>query len=187
MWPLRAAGTARMPKVNSARGNRLAGTCISRKLITGMAQTKSPSPPSIDAWVCAMEPQRDFGASKGQLEELPSGGVWPRNIGQVWLADGLEDAWRLEVLLEPGDSQTWVFRRIHDVRRARSRMISVSAIGVPYLKSEGVLLSKAKAQGPKDDADFRESVGLMMREAREWLREALLRVHPGHLWIAGLR
>jgi hypothetical protein len=41
------------------------------------------------------EPRR--GNSKSSL----SGGGLPRNNGQVWLADSLEDAWRLEVLLEP--------------------------------------------------------------------------------------
>ena len=65
-------------------------------------------------------------------------------------------------------------------------MIATSADGIPYLKPEGVLLYKAKAQRPKDDADFRDALGLMTLEARHWLREALLRAHPNHPWIVAL-
>jgi hypothetical protein len=230
-----------MPKINPARGNCLAAINISRKLITGMAPTKVPSPPSIDAWA-----PRSLSEIAQRLSDLDGGwcvaGGWALDVWrgrQTRVHEDIEDCclamrlagcriqtdllstfggglegatrrtpergriaheyrpslaggrsgnvWRLEVLLEPGDSETWVFRRNHDVRRARPRMVSVSAKGVPYLKPERVFLYKAKAQRSKDDADFRENVGLMTREAREWLREALLRVHPGHPWIEALR
>jgi hypothetical protein len=65
-------------------------------------------------------------------------------------------------------------------------MIALSADRVPYLKPEGVLLYMAKGSQPKDEADFRASVGLMTPESRQWLREALQRSHPGHSWIDAL-
>ncbi len=139
--------------------------------------------PTLESKLAA---NRHYGAAQGQFEELPHGAELPAHINQIWLADEREDVWRLEILLEPGDDETWIFRRNHDVRRQRRRMIATSADGVPYLKPEGVLLYKAKDQRPRDNEDFRSSLGLMTLDARNWLRDALLRAHPNHPWIAAI-
>jgi hypothetical protein len=86
----------------------------------------------------------------------------------------------MDMLLEPGDADLWVFRRDATIRRPRSAMIGTSANGVPYLKPEGVLIYKAKARRPKDEADFAACAPLMDAAARRWLKDALARAHPGH-------
>jgi hypothetical protein len=51
---------------------------------------------------------------------------------------------------------------------------------------EIVLLFKAKAMREKDERDFAVVVPLLDDTQKAWLRDALLRVHPGHAWLAVL-
>jgi hypothetical protein len=134
----------------------------------------------------ALSGNRHYAAAGGQLYELPAGGNFPNDTHGIWVADEIEAVWRLEILLEPGDNEIWIFRRSRDVRRQRQQMIATSADGVPYLRPEGVLLYKAKAPRCKDDADFRASLDLMSPGARQWLRDALRYAYPGHHWIDAL-
>lgn len=102
---------------------------------------------------------------------------------QVWIAELIADCWRLDLMLEPGDREVWVYRRNPILRRDRSLMIDRSDTDIPYLRPEAVLLFKAKALRDKDEADFTASVGLLDYSARDWLRSALNSEHPHHPWI----
>jgi hypothetical protein len=62
-------------------------------------------------------------------------------------------------------------------------MVGKTAEGIPYLRPEGVLLYKAKAARPKDQADFRACSPLMEPAARMWLKDALAQAHPDHAWL----
>lgn len=127
-----------------------------------------------------------FGAGKGLLKYLGRAARLTPEINQVWVRDGQLPVWRLEILLEPGDRETWIFRRDQSIRRQREQMIAATDGGIPYLRPEGVLLYKAKAPRDKDEADFLACLPLLTRDARHWLRDALLQTYPGHPWIAEL-
>jgi len=99
------------------------------------------------------------------------------------MLDAVEGAWRLDVMLEPGDAETWVFRRHPAVRSPRPRLVGVRD-GVPYLRPEAVLLYKAKLLRDKDEADFSACLPGLEPESRRWLADALRVVHPDHAWIA---
>ncbi len=58
--------------------------------------------------------------------------------------------------------------------------------GIPVLRPEGVLLYKAKACRPKDQADFATCLPHLSTDARAWLSEALEVVYPGHPWLRAL-
>jgi len=45
-----------------------------------------------------------------------------------------------------------------------------------------VLLYKAEAATPKDNADFDACLPRIDAEGRSWLARALRTVHPGHAW-----
>ena len=122
----------------------------------------------------------------GHVGALPAGAQPPPEKHQVWVLEEPAREWRMDMLLEPGDPDLWIFRRDATIRRPRSAMIGTSANGVPYLKPEGVLIYKAKARRPKDEADFAACVPLMDAAARRWLKDALARAHPGHPWLAAL-
>ena len=124
---------------------------------------------------------RLLSAVEGELEMLRPGDPVPARCNQVWLADPALDCWRVEVLLEPGDRATWVYRRHPSVTRPRRTMIEVCA-GVPVLRPEGVLLYKAKQLREKDEHDFSTFSPMLSREAQAWLRAALDAAHPGHPW-----
>lgn len=66
-------------------------------------------------------------------------------------------------------------------------MTARTADGVPYLRPQAVLLFKAKARRPKDEADFARCRPFLEPDARTWLGQALQRAHPGHPWIAALQ
>ena len=125
-----------------------------------------------------------YAVGDGAVLALPPGGETPPDKHQTWVAEG--PAWRMDVMLEPGDAQTWVFRRDETVTAPRREMVGVSPAGVPYLKPQGALLYKAAKPRPKDEADFTLFAPLLDAAARAWLREVVARLYPGHPWLARL-
>ena len=92
------------------------------------------------------------------------------------------DGFQLEFLLNEHDQETdeWVFRR--DARIRRSLPAAFLTGRLPYLAPEIVLLYKAKAPAPKDDADFNVVLSYLRHDQRAWLRDALHVTAPGHRW-----
>jgi hypothetical protein len=80
------------------------------------------------------------------------------------------------VLLDPARSRTPPGRDRHAVVRGRG-------LGAG---PELVLLFKAKAARPKDQADFDGTVPQLTAAQRATLAELLARVHPGHPWLVDL-
>ncbi|MDX1450242.1 MAG: hypothetical protein R3246_14410, partial [Acidimicrobiia bacterium] len=122
-------------------------------------------------------------AGGGEVRRLDSSEETPEDRHQHWVLDMEADRWRVDVMAEPGDDETWVYRRNASLRAPRTSMVGVSADGVPYLRLHGTLLFKAKATRPKDRRDFDASVTSLDGSDRRWLMAALERFHPGHPWI----
>ncbi len=128
---------------------------------------------------------RLFAVGNGDVIPLPPETQPPTDKHQVWVQDEAAHAWRLDIFLEPGDAETWVFRRNELIRAPRTKIVAISQDGIPYLKPEAALLFKA-AKRPKDILDFESSLPLMDIAARDWLRDALMRAHPEHEWLEKL-
>jgi hypothetical protein len=122
----------------------------------------------------------------GEVRALGEGELPPEDRHQTWVLDPRANAWRLDVMLEPGDADTWVYRRDARIRAARASMGARTSQGIPYLAPQGALLFKAKRRSEKDDADFAAAAPALAAPARAWLREALALAHPGHPWVAAL-
>ena len=105
---------------------------------------------------------------------------------QTWVRDPVTGAWRLDVMREAWEGETWVFRRDPRIRLPRERVIAHTEDGIPYARPEIALLFKAKASRPKDDADFASALPLLDRGQREWLAGSIALVHPGHHWLRAL-
>lgn len=143
-------------------------------------------------------PRSQFAVLRQRLEQrfplyAVGGGAWtplcpgdpfPRDVNQCWVRDG--DIWRLDVMLDPGDEASWVFRRDPRIFAPRDRAVRRSASGLRYLAPEVVLLFKAKSDRPKDKADFEAALPILDQAARQWLADALKISSPGHPWIARL-
>lgn len=106
---------------------------------------------------------------------------------QTWVRDPVSGSWRMDVIREPWDGDTWICRRNPRIRRPRSEAIARTADGIPYQQPEIALLFKAKHTREKDQLDFEHVLPLLDPEARAWLADALAVVHPGHPWIAATR
>ena len=138
-------------------------------------------------------PQAHFGAVRAALDDLAFEVIGP---GKAWSADdeaalaALHQTWGrdatgafvLDVFREPQHGDTWICRRDRTLRRPYADVLARTADGVPYVVPEIVLLFKAKAARPKDEADLDAVLPHLSAPARTWLAEALDRVHPGHPW-----
>jgi aminoglycoside-2''-adenylyltransferase len=127
-----------------------------------------------------------FVVGDGEVRALPRGAAPPDHRHQNWVLDVAAGAWRVDVMLELGDANTWVFRRDPSISAPREFMVGRTADGIPYLGPHGALLYKAKATRPKDELDFAACLPRLAARERTWLRDTLTRVHPGHPWIEQL-
>lgn len=142
-------------------------------------------------------PEHGFPAVHGALSELELFAIvdglacppTPEALAsshQTWARDPATGLWRVDVMRESWDGDTWVFRRDRRVRLPRARAIARTQAGIPYALPEIVLLYKAKAVREKDEADFAAVLPLLELPQREWLSDALTLVHPGHRWLPAL-
>jgi hypothetical protein len=92
----------------------------------------------------------------------------------------------LEVLLDAGDTEFWVFRREPKIRRPWSEVIRRTPQGQPYLAPEIQLLYKARSPRPRDEEDFAQVIPRLDASARKWIRESLQMTQPAHDWLAAL-
>ena len=86
---------------------------------------------------------------------------------QTWLRDPASGQFLFDVFREPHEGETWLFRRDERLRLPYDAIIERTADGVPYLMPELVLLFKAKATRPKDQADFAGVLPLLGRARRD--------------------
>jgi hypothetical protein len=122
----------------------------------------------------------------GEVRRLGAVSPLPVDKHQCWVLDEAAGKWRLDVMCIPGDAQIWRYRRDERINAPREWMIGRSDSGIPFLVPEAVLLFKAKYGREKDEADFAAALPEMTDQARDWLRNALSRVHPEHAWLGRL-
>ena len=123
---------------------------------------------------------------------IGDGKAWPMTEStlsthhQTWVREADGGPWRVDVMREPWDGDTWICRRDPRIRLRAASLISRTADGIPYLQPEVVLLFKAKAVRPKDEMDFAAVLPHLESSRRLWLRDALTLVHPEHAWLESL-
>lgn len=147
-----------------------------------------------------------------------SGMTWPpagnpalfREHRQTWGRDRATALWRVDVMREPHQGETWIARRDARIRMPYADLILRTDAGIPFARPEVILFFKAFQSSPhslkrrhvgscpsdasvsvsparpKDEDDFAAVLPALSPEARRWLREALALVHPGHMWLGEL-
>jgi len=127
-----------------------------------------------------------FEARRGTLTSLRRGDEPRADVNSLWCRPANAASWTLELMLDECDGGCWVFRRQRSVHRPLAMVMRRTGDGVPYLAPEIQLLYKARPVREQDQADFDQVAPRLDAAARSWLREALAKVHPGHLWLRAL-
>jgi hypothetical protein len=125
----------------------------------------------------------------GPTEAMPLAEARDRlmDTHQTWVREPATGTWRVDFFREPSDGDMWICRRDPAIRMPYEHVIERTRGGIPYGRPEIVLLFKAKhAHEEKNQADFADTLPRLDRGRREWLRDALERVHPGHAWLGEL-
>lgn len=101
---------------------------------------------------------------------------------QIWLRPCWNKPWEYDVLLAPGDAETWVYKRDPSITMPMADALW-TADGTTYLRPEIQLLYKAKGLRPKDQRDFDTAWPMLDGAQRHWLHAMLERTLPGHPWL----
>ena len=131
----------------------------------------------------ALHPLAPYAVGHGRLRAIEPGAPLPADVHQARFLDAERRVWRLDVMVDPGDGDTWVYRRDEQLRCPRAS-VTARRDGIPYLHPEVVLLFKAKACREKDERDFALCVDRLDPEARSWLLGRIERFYPGHRWAS---
>jgi len=123
------------------------------------------------------------GDGKGLVWPIAAADDFLAEHHQTWVREPATGRWRLDIFRVPADGATWVCRRDERIRLPYAALIERTADGIPYSRPEVVLLFKAKAARPKDEADFAAVLPRLDPQRRAWLTQALALVHPDHPWL----
>lgn len=127
-----------------------------------------------------------FTVKDGTVEYLPPSADVPGDVWQIWGGDMRQGRWRVDMMMEPGTPDLWIYKRDPTIQAARSDAVQMSRTGIPYLVPELVLLYKAMRCREKDQRDFDSSVKILSVAGRRQLRAWLTQLHPNHHWIEHL-
>ena len=92
--------------------------------------------------------------------------------------------WLIDFNLQNRENGLWVSKRDKDHRLPLSDATWLHNDGIRYQNPETVLLHKALDNRPKDGDDLDAALPLLSRRQRAWLVESLVRLYPGHPWLA---
>jgi Aminoglycoside-2''-adenylyltransferase len=106
-------------------------------------------------------------------------------VHDVWGRPAPNEPWRLALVLNPSESDAWIYRRDPRIRRPLADIVW-HLDGIAYLAPEIQLLFKSKTVRPKDEHDFRDAAPQLDEGQRLWLRGALELTAPGHSWLSAL-
>ncbi len=101
--------------------------------------------------------------------------------------DTSEGKKEFDILLTPSIDKNWICRRDEKIQLPLEKTRIISALGVPVLNPEIVLLFKAKHLREHDVKDFQSVLPSLSDAAKIWLAGSLEKVHPGHKWITALQ
>jgi len=128
-----------------------------------------------------------YEARDGRLTHLDSGQIPRRDVHCLWCRPTSADPWAIELMLDEGHPEVWIYRRDARVRSPMSEVVRQSADGLPYLAPEIQLLYKSKVPRSRDEVDFGNSWRLLSLDARRCLHDAIRLADPSHNWLTFLR
>jgi hypothetical protein len=128
-----------------------------------------------------------YAVKDGRLRHLPLTDTLPIDVWQQWGADPAAGCWRVDMMVDRGSHDLWVYKRDPSLTMPRTEAIRETAEGVQYLAPSIVLLFKAKHVRDKDNEDFCNALPRLDLREKSDLRRWLEAMHPGHKWIEALK
>jgi len=125
-------------------------------------------------------------AGDGIVKHLAAQSAPPAEISQIWCLDVEQRCWLVDMMIEEGSQDLWVYKRNPAIAVPRTEIVATTPAGIPYLKPAAILLFKAKYQRPKDEVDFTNALPKLQQSERAWLRACLDLCHQGHRWTERL-
>ena len=124
---------------------------------------------------------------EGRLVALEGAGDHFFGSHQTWGRDHTTGNWRVDVMRDPHEGDTWICRRNRTIRRPYEELIAYTSDGIPYELAEMTLLFKAKHRREKDEEDFAGAAPLLDPTARAWLRDTLIDLYGADdPWVSRL-
>ena len=105
---------------------------------------------------------------------------------QLWGADMANLCWRVDMMIEHGTPENWIYKRDPSFRLPRSTAVRKTPTGIPYLAPALVLLFKAKHVRAKDAEDLHAALPKLDAQENADLRCWLEAMYPAHEWITKL-
>ena len=128
-----------------------------------------------------------YAALNGALLFLEPADRVAAHVRTLWCRLPGSRLWDFELMIEERHGDDWCFRRDPEVRLPVTNLTWKHADGVRVLRPEVQLLYKAKDVRPRDEQDFRAALPQLSDDSRQWLADAIARVHPEHEWLDELR
>ncbi|MFN4273036.1 MAG: nucleotidyltransferase domain-containing protein [Aliihoeflea sp.] len=128
-----------------------------------------------------------FTVKDGRCDHLPLGETLPIGVWQLWGADIGARRWRVDMMVDRGLPDMWVYKRDPSFTLPRAKAIRATAGGIRYLAPHIVLLFKAKHAREKDHLDFRNALPRLNSSEQSSLCRWLEALHPGHAWLQELQ
>ena len=125
-----------------------------------------------------------FAAHNGKLSYLERDADVPDDIWQVWDADFKSQAWRVDMIIERGTTDRWVYKRNSAISQLRDQAIYLNDQGIPLLASVNVLLFKAKHTRDKDVQDLDLVLPHPRPHEKVLLRRWIVSEHSANPWLA---
>lgn len=125
--------------------------------------------------------------SPGNHRPWLPGELLPVGVHDIWCRPGPEEPYRVQVMLDEANGDTWTSRRNTAVRRPLADIGRTSPDGIPYLVPEVQLFYKAKTPRPKDETDFDQTLPTLTGRQREWLADAITHAYGPHPWTSRLQ
>ena len=127
-----------------------------------------------------------FAAGNGGLSFLECAADVPDDIWQLWGADLKSRVWRVDMMIEGGSKDRWIYKRNNAISQPRDQSIYQNDQGIPFLAPANVLLFKAKHPRDKDVQDFDRVLPHLRPHEKALLRRWIVSEHTAHPWLAQL-
>ncbi|CVI25576.1 conserved hypothetical protein [Agrobacterium tumefaciens str. B6] len=128
-----------------------------------------------------------FSVRDGKLDHLPLIEPQPMDVWQQWGADIGFGRWRVDMMVDRGSPDMWIYKRDPSFTLPRAKAIRATAGGIRYLARHIVLLFNARHVREKDQWDFRNALPRLECSEKAALRRWLEVLHPWHAWIQELQ